>query len=84
MRAKLLLTMLAVLSLHSVALAQGYSIQLTYNTNLRAGASLQANIVETALSGTTLNVVSELNRWLRISRNGNEVWMASWVSHARV
>ncbi len=41
MRAKLLLAMLAVLSLHSVALAQGYSIQLTYNTNLRAGASLQ-------------------------------------------
>ena len=84
MRAKLLLTMLAVLCLHGVSLAQGYSIRLTFNTNLRAAASLQANIIETAASGTTLNVVSELNRWLRISRNGNEVWMASWVSHTRV
>ena len=67
-----------------LASAQSYAIRVTFNTNLRAAASLQANIIETADSGTTLNVVSELNRWLRISRNGNEVWMASWVGHTRV
>ena len=54
--------MIAVFVLSSVASAQGYSIRVTFNTNLRAAASLQANIIETAASGTTLNVVSELNR----------------------
>ena len=53
MRAKLFLTMLAALSLCGVASAQNYSIRVTFNTNLRAAASLQANIIETALSGTT-------------------------------
>ena len=68
----------------AVTAAQGYSIRIDFNTNLRAGASLQAGVVETAPAGTTLNVVGELGRWLRINRNGNEVWMASWVRHSRV
>ena len=76
--------LMALLLWAIVTSAQSYSIRVTFNTNLRSAGSLQANIIETALSGTTLNVVSELNRWLRISRNGNEVWMASWVSHTRV
>ena len=58
-----------------LASAQSYAIRVTFNTNLRAGASLQASIVETAPASTTLNVVSA-DRWLRINRNGNEVWMA--------
>ena len=37
-----------------------------------------------APAGTTLAVVGSSNRWLRINRNGNEVWMADWVSHTRV
>ena len=84
MRVKILTVMLAAFALCFVASAQGYSIRLTYNTNLRENNSLQATIVETAPSGTTLQVISELNRWLRINRNGREVWMASWVSHTRV
>ena len=84
MKVKLIIIFTALILLCSVTSAQNYSIRVTFNTNLRASASLQANIIETAPSGTTLNVVSELNRWLRIDRNGNEVWMADWVSHTRV
>ena len=67
-----------------VAAAQNYAIRVIYNTNLRAAASLQAHIVETALAGTTLNVVGSDNRWLRINRNGSEVYMADWVSYTSV
>ena len=84
MRAKLLLTMLAALSLCGVASAQSYAIRVTFNTNLRAAASLQANIIEIAPAGAILNVVGTFNRWLRIDRNGSEVFMASWVRHERV
>ena len=66
-----------------LASAQSYAIRVTFNTNLRAGASLQASIVETAPASTTLNVVGSADRWLRINRNGNEVWMAGWVRHER-
>ena len=66
------------------ASAQDYSVRVTHNTNLRAAASLQARIVETAPAGTTLPVTGSAGRWLQINRNGNQVWMASWVSYSRV
>ena len=84
MKARLLAVMIAALALSGVASAQSYSIRVTFNTNLRAAASLQARIIETAPAGTTLNVNGESNRWLRINRNGATVWMASWVRHERV
>ena len=84
MKTRLFAVMTAVLVLCSVASAQGYSIRVTYDTNLRAAASLSGTIVETASSGTALQVVGNANRWLKINRNGSEVWMANWVSYTRV
>lgn len=84
MKAKLFAVMTAVLVLCSVVSAQGYSIRVTYNTNLRAAASLSGRIVETASSGTALQVVGNADRWLKINRNGSEVWMADWVGYTRV
>ena len=84
MRARAIALTAALLLLCSVTSAQDYSIRVTYNTNLRATASLQGNIVETAPAGATLNVVGSNNRWLRINRNGNEVYMADWVGYTRV
>ena len=84
MKARSLAAIALAFILCAVTVAQGYSIRIAFNTNLRAGASLQARIVETAPAGSTLHVVGELGRWLRINRNGNEVWMASWVRHSRV
>ena len=84
MRARILAAVIFASLLCSVSAAQGYSIRITYNTNLRADASLSASIVETAPAGTNLHVVNQIGRWLKINRNGNEVWMASWVSHSRV
>ena len=84
MKARSLAAIAFAFILCAVTAAQGYSIRIDFNTNLRAGASLQARIVETAPAGSTLHVVGELGRWLRINRNGNEVWMASWVRHSRV
>ncbi len=68
----------------SLASAQSYSIRIEYNSNLRAANSLSARIVTTAQSGATLQVIGKTGRWLKISRNGREVWMAAWVSHSRV
>ena len=68
----------------AIVSAQGWSIRVASWTNLRASNSLSASIVETVSGGTTLSVLGEVNRWLRISRNGRELWMASWVNHSRV
>ena len=81
---KFLAALLAVSLLCVVTSAQSYTIRVASNTNLRASASLQANIIETAPAGSTLTVVGSYNRWLRIDRNGNEVWMADWVGYEHV
>ena len=84
MRAKLLATIIAVFCLYSMASAQGYDIRTTSRNNLRAEPSLDGTFLETVPAGTVLHVVGRLNRWLRISRNGREVWMADWVGYRRV
>ena len=84
MRAKLLAAIVSVLLFHSIAFAQTYSIRVTNNTNLRAWYSLDSAIVETAQAGVTLDVMGSHNRWLRIDRSGNDVWMADWVAYTRV
>ena len=81
---KSLSAMIAVFLLCSVAAAQSYSIRVTNTTNLRATYSTRSRIVEAVPSGTTLQVISAFNRWLKINRNGNDVWMADWVAHTRV
>ena len=52
--------------------------------SLRAYYSVESATVEKVLAGTTLQVVGRFNRWLKIDRNGNQVWMADWVSYTRV
>ena len=84
MKVKLLAAMIAILALCSVVTAQGYDIRTTSRNNLRAAPSLDGTFLETVPAGTVLHVVGRLNRWLRISRNGREVWMADWVGYRRV
>ncbi len=84
MKVKLLAAIIAVFLLCSMVSAQAYSIRVHANTNLREAYSLQAGVIETAPAGSVLQVVDNFNRWLKINRNGREVWMASWVSHTRV
>ena len=84
MKAKLLVAIIAVFFLYSMVSAQSYSIRVEFNTNLRAEYSLDSHVVESAPAGSILQVVDSVNRWLKINRNGREVWMASWVSHTRV
>ena len=84
MKAKLFAVLMAMFVWCSLASAQSYAIRVTFNTNLRAAASLQASIVETAPAGTTLNVVGSNNRWLRIDHDGSEVYMADWLKYSRI
>ena len=56
-KTKIFAAFMSVFLLHSTGLAQGYSIRITYNTNLRESYSLESAIVETAPAGTTLAVV---------------------------
>ena len=85
MKATLLATMLSVFLLCTVASAQEeYQIRTDANVNLRATFSLEGDIVEAVPAGTILQVVGMFNRWLKISRNGNELWLADWVSYTRV
>ncbi|MDE2857949.1 MAG: SH3 domain-containing protein [Chloroflexota bacterium] len=73
-----------VLLICNIASAQTYSIRVQFNSNLRAEASLDSQVLESAPAGSVLQVVDSFNRWLKINRNGREVWMASWVSHSRI
>ena len=84
MKARLIAATIAMCLLYGVSSAQTYAIRVTHNTNLRASYSLESAIIETAPAGTTLQVVGKSGRWLRISRNGNDVWMADWVAYSRV
>ncbi len=84
MRAKLLATKIAVFFLCSMVLAQGYDIRTTGRNNLRAAPSLDGTFLETVPVGTVLHVVGASGRWLKINRNGNEVWMADWLGYSRV
>ncbi|MDE2858783.1 MAG: SH3 domain-containing protein [Chloroflexota bacterium] len=84
MKAKLFATILLLCALCGAASGQNYDIRLTSNTNLRAEASLQSRIVETASAGTTLPVMGSAGRWLQINWNGQQVWMADWVSYTRL
>ena len=84
MKTKLFAAMIVVFVLYGVASAQDYGIRVNNNTNLRATYSLEGDRVETVPAGTILQVVGRFNRWLKINRNGNEVWMADWVGFTRV
>ena len=85
MKTKLLAAMIVVFMLHSVASAQeDYYIRTDSRINLRATYSLEGEKVETVPEGTTLHVVGRFNRWLKIDRNGDIVWLADWVYYTRV
>ena len=73
-----------ILFLSSLASAQSYAIRVAFNTNLRASYSLESAVLSSARAGTTLQVVGQHGRWLRVQRDGTEYWMASWVRHERV
>ena len=84
MRAKLVVVAIAVFVLCGLASAQSYFIQTNARINLRSWYSTNSRIVETVPSGTALQVVGNFNRWLKINRNGREVWMADWVPYTRL
>ena len=75
---------LALLLVCGMSAAQNYQIQVGRNTNLRAGHGLDSRIVETARAGSVLHVTGSVGDWLRIIRQGKQVWMANWVRHSRV
>ena len=84
MKAASLAVLLSVFVLCSVASAQDYQIRTDANVNLRATYSLEGEIVEAVPAGTILQVVGTFNRWLKINRNGNALWLADWVGYTRV
>ena len=84
MKAKCFTVIIAMFALHGVAAAQDYAIRAEGRNNLRSCAGFDCRVVETVPIGTVLQVTGEFNRWLKISRNGAEVWMANWVDYSRV
>ncbi len=84
MKTRLIAIIVAMLAFYGVVSAQGYHIRTTFHTNLRDTYSLSGGIVATVPPGAVLHVVGNVNRWLKINRNGNEAWMADWVGYTRV
>ena len=84
MKIRHFMTIIILLMVSWAASAQRYNIRLTYNTNLRVANSLTSGIIESAPAGSILQVLGQQDRWLKIDRNGNQVWMAGWVRHSRV
>ena len=83
-KVKIVLVLSVLFLVFGLASAQAYLIRTDNITNLRSGYSLQDSIIETVPSGTILQVVGKFNRWLKINRNGSEVWMADWVHYSRL
>ncbi len=84
MYAKCLALFVVCMLLLGVASAQPFSIHANRGLNLRAAPSLNAEIADTVPSGSILQVVGKLHRWLKIDRNGREVWLADWTDFSRV
>ena len=84
MKTKWFAMLIAFCLLITLASAQPYSIRANRGLNLRAAPSLNADIAETVFSGVLLRVVGEHNRWLKIDRNGREVWLTDWDDFSRV
>ena len=84
MKARLFAIMVAAFAVCSIASAQAYFIRAEGRNNLRNCAGFGCRVVETVPVGTVLEVVGEDNRWLKINRNGAEVWMANWIDYTRV
>lgn len=82
---KVLLILAAMLVVCGMVTAQtDYLIRPEFRTNLRAAPSLDSRIVTTAEASETLLVVDKSDRWLKISIDASDLWMAAWVSHSRV
>ena len=85
MKTSFLAIIIALFLLCCVAAAQeDYYIRTDARINLRASYSLEAEKVATVEVGTVLHVVGRFNRWLKIDRDGQIVWMADWVHYTRV
>ena len=83
MKAKSVIAVL-LFALCNIVFAQPYNIRADASINLRSCAGTNCHLVETVPAGTVLQVTGRFNRWLKISRNGAEVWMADWVNFTRV
>ena len=84
MRSKCIAVLIAFCLLVAQASAQPYSIRANRWLNLRAAPSLNAAVADTVAPGAVLAVVGKVNRWLKIDRQGREVWLADWVNFSRL
>ena len=84
MRAKCVALIIVSLVFCAASSAQEYSISANRGLNLRVAPSLNAEIADTVRAGSILQVVGKLNRWLKIHRNGRDVWLADWVDYSRI
>ena len=78
------LVVMLCLATAGIASAETYSVRVTHNTNLRASYSLESAVIETVPAGTTVQVIGQFDRWLKIHRNATDVWMADWIPYTRV
>ena len=84
MKMKYLAVAIVLLFMSSAVYAQSYQIRVTWPSRLRASYSLNSPIVERALAGEVLQVVGRFNRWLKIDRSGQTLWLADWVGYTRL
>lgn len=68
----------------NIATAQDYDIRVDSPVNLRASYSTEADVAAIVPSNTALKVIGRFNRWLKISYQGRQVWLADWVNHTRL
>jgi N-acetylmuramoyl-L-alanine amidase len=59
---------------------KAFSVQIISPTvNLRSGPGTSYDKIDTAISGETLPVISQQEGWYKVSWQGKEAWVASWV-----
>ena len=72
----------ALVLINGLVSAQNYQIRTDAKINLRSWHGTGYRIVETVSAGTVLQAVGKFNRWLKINRNGMNLWMADWVRYS--
>ncbi len=81
---KAIIALIALCVLAAPASAQEYAVRLAYYTNLRAGPSLNSDILAIAPPEEVLPVHGAQGDWLLVRYAGSVAWLADWVGFTRL
>ena len=85
MKLRAILACIVLLALDGPVMGQAeYRIRINTATDVRSEIGTQSAKLGTILSGTEIEVIGEVGRWLQINWQGRTGWIAGWLGHTRL